>query len=202
MQRIGRPTVRDAAYTGTRHPNRLWTFAKTPKGLAAFGSAGLLVVASTVMAAVLWSQDATISSASQDSDISFLDGGGGVLGFATVSIGSSGASASISLTGIAGAADFQVTDLLQIQNSDLSQAYSITLIRSADPNAAIDDLIFTVLDGLTVIETYDAADAAQGSAFTLPAGETYDIRLNMAIADGTAAGSLGSIDVGFQISPV
>ena len=133
MQRIGRPTVRDAAYTGTRHPNRLWTFAKTPKGLAAFGSAGLLVVASTVMAAVLWSQDATISSASQDSDISFLDGGGGVLGFATVSIGSSGASASISLTGIAGAADFQVTDLLQIQNSDLSQAYSITLIRSADP---------------------------------------------------------------------
>lgn len=177
-------------------------FLASPKGITFVVTGMLVLVASGVIAAVLWTQDVSFTNASQDSDISFVDGGGGVLNFAEVTIGSSGASASLDLSGVAGAANFQVTDLLQIQNSDGSQAYSITLARDAAPNVAITQLLFTVLDGATPVRTFDAATSSSAAAFTLPAGETYDIRIDMAIADGTAAGALGSMDLQFTIAPV
>lgn len=157
-----------------------------------------LLVAGVVTAAVLWRQDVTVSSAAQASDVVFVDGGGGVAGYATVSVGGSGTSATLTLTGVSGA-ELQVTDLLQIQNTDASQAYSVTLERSAAPNAAITGLVFTVLDGATPIKTFDAAAAASATAFTLPVSTTYDIRIDMVVADGTSPGSLGSFDLQFEI---
>lgn len=163
------------------------------------GLAAALVVAGVVSAAILWRQDVTVTSAAQASDVVFVDGGGGVAGFATVSVGSSGTSATLTLTGISGAS-LQVTDLLQVQNSDATQAYSVTLKRSAAPDAAITGLTFTVLDGGSTIKTFDAAAAASATAFTLPASTTYDVRIDMTVADGTAAGSLGSFDLQFEIA--
>lgn len=160
-----------------------------------------LVVSGVVTAAILLRQDVGVTNAAQASDVVFVDGGGGVAGFATVSIDSSAASATLTLTGVAGAANLQVTDLLRIQNTDVAQAYSVTLARSAAPNAAITGLTFTVLDGATVVKTFDAASAASATAFTLPAATTYDVRVDMVVADGTAAGSLGSIDLQFSIVP-
>lgn len=177
-------------------------FLRTPKGLTFLVTGLLITVASGVIAAVLWTQDVSFSNSSQDSDISFVDGGGGVTNFAEVTIGTSGASATLDLAGVAGAANFQVTDLLRIQNSDLTQDYSITLSRDSAPNVAITSLVFTVLDGVTTMETYDAAAAASGSAFTLGAGDTFDIRIDMVITDGTTAGSLGAMDLQFTIAPI
>lgn len=201
MARIGSPRVSQARYR-PRRMDRFLTALRTPKGIAVVGTALLITIASSVMAAVMWTQAASVTNGSQDSDITFADGGGGVADFATVTIGSSGASASISLTGVAGAANFQVTDLLQISNGDATQDYSITLGRDSVPNAAITSLVFTVLDGATVIKTYDAVAAASATAFTLSATDTYDIRIDMAITDGTAVGSLGSVDLEFTIAPV
>lgn len=174
----------------------------SPKGVTFAVTGFLVMIASGVLAAVLWTQDVSFSNSSQDSDISFADGGGGVTNFAEVTIGTSGASATLDLAGVAGAANFQVTDLLQIQNSDLSQDYTITLSRGSTPIVAITSLVFTVLDGVTTVETYDAVASGSGSAFTLGAGETFDIRIDMAITDGTTAGSLGSMDLQFTIAPV
>lgn len=186
----------------SRKKAALMAFLRTPKGLTFLVTGLLITVASGVIAAVLWTQDVSFSNSSQDSDISFVDGGGGVTNFAEVTIGTSGASATLDLAGVAGAANFQVTDLLRIQNSDLTQDYSITLSRDSAPNVAITSLVFTVLDGVTTMETYDAASAASGSAFTLGAGDTFDIRIDMVITDGTTAGSLGAMDLQFTIAPI
>lgn len=164
--------------------------------------AALLVVAAGAAAALLLRQDVAVSTSSQASDVQFLDGGGGVTGYGTISVGTSGASATLTLTGVAGAANMQLTDVLQIENTDATQAYSITLKRSAAPPAAVDVLEFTVLDGATVIESFDAAAAASATAFNLPASTTYDIRIDMTVADGTAAGALGSFDLQFEIVAV
>lgn len=162
----------------------------------------IVVFATVVTAAIILRQDVGVDSASQVSDVVFVDGGGGVAGFASVSIDTSAASATITLTGVAGAANLQITDLLQVQNTDATQAYSVTLKRSAAPDAAITGLTFTVLDGVTTIKTFDAANAASATAFTLPVSTTYDVQIDMIVADGTAAGSLGSIDLQFEIAPV
>ncbi len=162
----------------------------------------LLLVASVVAAAILLRQDIGVTNAAQASDVQFVDGGGGVPGYATVSIGSSAASAALTLTGVAGAANLQVTDLLQIQNTDATQAYTVTLKRSAAPDAAVTGLTFTVLDGATVIRAFDAAAAASAAAFTLPVSSTYDIRIDMIVADGTAAGALTGFDLQFEIVAV
>ena len=174
----------------------------TAHKLMASTLAGLLVVATVVSAAVLWRQDVAFTNASQDSDITFVDGGGGLTGFATLALGTGATSATLTLTGVAGVAAFQVTGLLQIDNAAVAQDYEITLSRSAAPNAAIDSLTFTVLDGVSTVETFDAKNTASATAFTLPAGDTYDIRIDMTIAAGTVAGSLGALNLQFTISPL
>lgn len=162
----------------------------------------VVAVAGAGAAAILLRQDVAVSSSSQDSDVVFVDGGGGLAGYATVSVGTSGASATVTLTGVAGAANLQVTDLLQIQNTDATQAYTVTLKRSATPPAAIASITFTVLDGVTTIRAYEAVGAASATAFTLPVSTTYDVRIDVVVADGTAAGALGSFDLQFEIAPV
>ncbi len=161
-----------------------------------------MLVAGIAAAAIALQQDVTTTSASQDSDVKFTDGGGGLAGFATNTIDSSGASATISLTGVAGAA-LSVTDLLTLTNSDATQDYSVTLSRSAAPNGAITKLEFVVKnDAEATVETFDAATTATGSAFTVSATKAYDISVNMDVADGTAVGSLGSITLQFTLVPV
>lgn len=192
--RPGRPAI--SALQATQTALRWYRRKKVVGSIASV----LLITSAAVTAAILIQQDVTVSGASQDSDVKFVDGTGGVAGFATVAIGTSGASATISLTGIAGAS-LQVTDLLRIQNTDATQAYTVTLSRSGAPNAAIESLVFTVLDGVTTIKSFDAASAASATAFTLPVSTTYDIRINVGVADGTAAGPLGSLALQFSIAP-
>lgn len=96
----------------------------------------------------------------------------------------------------------QVTDLLTVTNTDVTQDYSVTLSRSAAPNGAVTKLEFVVKDGATTVETYDAAQAATGTAFTMNASDSFDITVNMDIADGTTAGSLGSFTLEYTIVPI
>ncbi len=198
---VARPSRRHAATTNAGAKAASKAATSSAKLWWAIGITATLV-AGAATAAILIRQDVAVSTSAQASDVTFLNGGGGVAGFATISLGSSGTSATLTLTGIPGAANFQVTDLLQISNSDATQAYTVTLSRSAAPNGAITQLLFTVLDGATTIKTFDAAAASSATAFTLPVSKTYDIRVDMVIADGTAAGSLGSIDLQMVIAPV
>lgn len=197
LQKTPTPT---RTHTRTMPPSLLGWASHHKMAVAVFTA--LILVSATAAGALLLRQDVAVSTSSQASDVQFADGGGGVAGFGTISVGSSGASATLTLTGVAGAANMQLTDVLQIQNTDASQAYTVTLKRSAAPPAAVDALTFTVLDGASTIKSFDAAASASATAFTLPVSTTYDIRIDMAVADGTAAGALGSFDLQFQIATV
>lgn len=166
-----------------------------------------VLVASVVTAAVFIRQDIAISPSAQAPDVVFSTGDDYALintaGYATVTIGSSGTSATFSLNGVPGAALVQLGDVLTLENTDVSQAYNVTLKRSAAPDAAIDGFdvqVYTAADSL--VESFDAAAGASGTTFSLPAATTYDITIEISIADGTAAGALGSFDLQFELVPV
>lgn len=161
--------------------------------------AAAVVCMGLAAAAISWQQDVSVTNASQDTDVTFTDGGGGAAGFAVVT--QTGSSATMQLTGVAGAA-LEITDLLTVTNSDPTQDYQVTLSRSEAPNGAVTKLEFVVKDGATTVETYDAAAAGTGTAFTLGASDAFDITVNMDVADGTAAGALGSFTLEFTIVPV
>ncbi len=190
---------RPVEFIERRPAPKRWAFLSGGRG--ALWVAAAVVCAGIAAAAISWQQDVTIDSASQDTDIVFSDGGGGLTGFATTTITGSGSKATLALTGVAGAA-MQVTDLLTVTNTDVTQDYSVTLSRSAAPNGAVTKLEFVVKDGATTVETYDAAQAATGTAFTMNASDSFDITVNMDIADGTTAGSLGSFTLEYTIVPI
>lgn len=173
---------------------------------AAIGVAALLAVAAVVAGAVLLRQDVAVSSAAQAPDVIFASGTDyatiNAAGFATLSVGSTGTSATLSLSGIPGAASLSLTDVMKVTNQDPSQAYTLTLSRSATPNAALTGMTFTVQNAAdAVIATYNAATTGSSSSFSLPAATTYDISVAVTIADGTAIGSLGSFTLQFTLVP-
>ncbi len=167
----------------------------------------LIAGASLAVAALVIRQDVTTTPAAQTPDVKFLAGTDytaiNVAGFATFSVGSSGASASLSLAGVSGAALVSLGDVMKLQNLDADTSYSVTLARSAVPNAAITSFVVTIKDGGTTLLTWDAVAAATSSAFTLVPSKTLDISVALVITDGTAAGALSpAFGMQFSLSPV
>lgn len=166
--------------------------------LFAIAAVVALVMAGVGIAAVLIRHDVTSTPAASAPDIQFLQGTGyssiNVAGFATVTPSASGASATISLNGVAGAALTSLPQVMRITNNGAA-AHTITLARSTgatDLDAALDDFIVVLENAGTPVLTWDAADSASSSAYALPAGATRDITINLRVADGTLAGAIGS----------
>jgi hypothetical protein len=179
---------------------------RTPTRIA-LALAALLSIAAVVAGAVLLRQDVSVASAAQAPDVIFATGDDyaviNAAGFATLTVGSTGTSATLSLDGIPGAAALSLTDLMKVTNQDATQDYTLTLSRSAAPNAAITGMTFTVQNAAdTIIATYNAATTGSSASFSLPASTTYDISVAVTIADGTAIGSLGSFTLQFELVPV
>jgi hypothetical protein len=122
-------------------------------------------------------------------------------GFATVTLGSSGASATLALSGVSGAASVTLGNVLKLNNQDATHPETVTLMRSAAPNAAITSFLVTVKNGATQLVSWDAATTASSSSFTLPVSTAVDINITLIITDGTAAGALGSFAMEFSMTP-
>ncbi len=167
---------------------------------------GLLSITGFVAAAVVLQQDITVTPNAATPDVIFALGNDYTAinnaGFATATLGSSATSVTLTVNGIPGASDLQLGDLLKITNQDGTQGYNVTLTRSAAPDAAITAFEVQVFNATDVlIESWNAATAATGTTFSLPAGTTYDIRIDLVIADGTTVGALGGFDIQFDMVP-
>lgn len=167
--------------------------------------ATLLLLSGFVTAALLIRQDVATSPSTTAPDVKFLSGTGytaiNAAGFATLSLGSSGASANLALSGVSGAALVTLGDVMRLQNTDATQVYTVTLARSAALNAAITGFTVTIKDGASTLLTWDAASAATSSSFSLAVSKTLDISVALVVTDGTAAGALGSFGMQFSLAP-
>lgn len=167
--------------------------------------ATLLVIALVVAAVVTIRQDVTTTPSSKAPDVVFQNGADytsiNVAGFATVTLGSSGASATLALSAIPGAAQTNLGNLLRLTDNSATQAYTVTLARSTTLPAGITSMQLTVKNGATTLVTWDPGTASSSSSFTLPVSTTLDISVLAVITDGTAAGALGSIGLQFTLAP-
>lgn len=167
---------------------------------------GAIAVSTAVVAGVILTQTITTSPAAVAPDVVFALGEDytaiNAAGFATITIGTSGTSATATVNGVAGAADLQLVEVLNLTNQDGTQAYDITLKRSTTLNAAIVEFTVHVKTtaGATVVD-WDAQSAASSSSFNLPASTTYEISIDFRITDGTSTGGLGSFDMQFEMMP-
>lgn len=166
----------------------------------------LSLVAAATVGALLLRQDITTQPAAVAPDVLFQQGsdyaGINAAGFATLTLGSSGTSATLAVSGVPGAALVSLGNVLKINNQDTSQAYTVTLARSTTPNAAVNDFTITVKNGATTLVTWNAVSAAQSSSFALPANTALDVSIQVGVVDGTAVGSLGSFTVQASMVPV
>lgn len=157
------------------------------------------------IAALLIRQDVTTNPSTTAPDVTFVAGTDyatiNAAGFATLTIGSSGASATLALSGVSGAALVTLGNVMRLTNSDATVAYDVTLARSAVPNAAITSFIVTIKDGGTTLLTWDAVSAATSGTFNLDVSKTLDITIALVVTDGTAAGALGSFGMQFSLTP-
>lgn len=166
----------------------------------------LLVLGATVgLAALLIRQDVTTTTSASNAVLKFQNGPDyasiNVAGFATLSIPASGSSATFGLTGVSGAALTTLGDVLSINNTASSQNYTVTLTRSAAPNAAITSFVITVKDGASTLAAWDAVGTPSSGSFTHVAGRVLNVTVALTIADGTAAGSVGSFGMQFAFAP-
>ncbi len=186
---------------GAVSPSR--SFLARHKWTASGMAAVFVVAAAGISAAFLVREDIATTPSAVVPDVKFETGTDyatiNTAGFATLTIGSSGASATLSLNGVAGAALTSLTSLAKVHNTD-SVAYTIGFARSTTLNAAITDFTVTVKNGGTTILTWNAVSAATSSTFSLPATTTYDINIQLAVADGTAAGALGSFTMQVSVT--
>jgi hypothetical protein len=199
--------------------SRRATFAPTPAptpkpGLVAWmrvhkaasvSLATVLVVAVSAAAILAILQNVTTTPSAKAPLAVFQNGADYVAinaaGFATVTLGSSGASATLALSGVSGAASVTLGNVLKLNNQDATHPETVTLVRSAAPNAAITSFLVTVKNGATQLVSWDAATTASSSSFTLPVSTAVDINITLVITDGTAAGALGSFAMEFSMTP-
>ena len=166
----------------------------------------LLIVAGAGVAALLIRNDLTTSPSTTAPDVKFLSGTDyasiNAAGFATLTLGTSGASATLALSGVSGAALVSLGDVMKLQNTDATQQWTVQLARSTTLNAAITSFTVTLKDGATTLLTWDPVSAATSGTFTLDVSKTLDISIALVVVDGTAAGALGSFAMQFSIVPV
>ncbi|MGB0652486.1 MAG: hypothetical protein ACPGQL_04735 [Thermoplasmatota archaeon] len=166
----------------------------------------LLLVGAGAAAGIFLRQDIATTVGAADPDVVFAEGASypevSSAGFASMSFGASATSASLSLYSVPGAAAFQITDLMDLANSDATQAYNVSVARSAGLDAAITELTFTFNDAAgDPVTSWDAVASDTSAGFTLPADTTYTMDVSYLLADGTPAGDLGSFDLQVSLTP-
>jgi hypothetical protein len=173
--------------------------------VAALSITTLLVVAVAAAAVLAILQNVTTNPSAKAPLVVFQNGADyttiNAAGFATVTLGSSGASATLALSGVSGAASVTLGNVLKLNNQDATHPETVTLVRSATPNAAITQFLVTVKNGATTLVSWDAVTSASSSSFTLPVSTAADINITLVITDGTAAGALGSFAMEFSMTP-
>lgn len=167
----------------------------------------LAVLGATVgIAALLIRQDVTANPSASNAVIKFQNGNDytsiNVAGFATLTIPASGAKATMAMTGVSGAALTTLGDVLAINNTASAQNYTVTLTKSGTLNSAIQGLNVTVKDGASTLETWNVVTTTTSNSFTHVAGRVLNVTVAVNIADGTAAGALGTFDMQFAFAPV
>lgn len=187
-------------------PSRLKNALRTHRR-AVYAALAVVMLGVAVTAGVILVQKVAVTPAVSTPDVIFAQGDDysaiNLLGYATLSIGTSGTSATMSVSGIPGAADLQLTNLLNITNQHVSQDYSVALARSAALDTDIGNFTVTIKNAADATQvTWYAKDAASATAFTLPAGETYTIDIRFLVSDGVAAGNLDAFDLEFTLSEV
>ncbi|MEA3202692.1 MAG: hypothetical protein QOI63_358 [Thermoplasmata archaeon] len=154
-------------------------------------------------ATMLILQSVAVSPISKTPDVLFQNGTDyaalNTAGYATVVLGTSGTTAALSVSGIPGATSTALGKVLKITDTHVTNAYTVTLSRSAAPNAAITSFIVTVKNGATTLATWDAVASATSASFALAVSTSLDISVTLAIADGTAAGAVGSFSIDASI---
>lgn len=205
------PQVRSSKRAKAKTPEQT---GRAPQGLGAWmrlhkvavlAVVGTLLVSAAAVAVLTLRLDAAVAPAAKASPVIFAEGSDypaiNTAGFATLTVGTSATSASLSLSGVPGAAQVSLGNLLKITNQDEAQAYDVTLTRSTTLNAAITSLVVTVKDGTDTLATWDPKADASSATFTLPADTALDLSLAIVIADGTAVGGLGSFSMQVSMSP-
>jgi hypothetical protein len=189
-----------------------------PRGLAGwlrahqFGAAltgGLLVLASVATAVLIIRQDVATTAVAKTPYVVFENGadysGINTAGFATLTIGTSKTSATLSLSGVPGAAQVSLGNVLKLTNDDATHPNTVSLARSTTLPAAVTSFIVTVKDGTgggaATLLTWNAATTASSAEFTLPVSSSVHVSVVVVITDGTAAGSLGSFGMQFSLTP-
>jgi len=166
--------------------------------------AGVATVA-TVAAVLVMQLNVSVASAAKAPPVVFQNGGDyttiHAAGFATLTLGTSGTSASLSLSGVSGAASVSLGNVMKLTNSDATVDQTVTLTRSTTLNAAITSFVVTVKNGGSTLVTWDAVSSASSSSFTLPANTATDVTVALVITDGTATGSLGSFAIQAAMTP-
>lgn len=195
------PSRKELVAALQRPPARSWL--RRHRSLAALGV--LLVIAVAVVAVVTIRQDVTTTPSSKTPLVIFQNGADytsiNTAGFATITLGTSATSATLALSGIPGAAQTSLTNVLKLNNQDATHPEAVTLARSTTLNVAVTSFIVTVKNGATTLLTWDAATTATSSSFTLPVSTVLDISIVVVVTDGTAAGSLGSFGMQFSLAP-
>ncbi len=158
-----------------------------------------------VTAALTIRQDVTTNPSAVAPDVVFQSGtdyaGINTAGFATLTLGTSGASATLALSGVPGAASVSLGNVMKLNNQDATQAYTVTLARSTTLDTDITSFVVTIKNGASTLLTWDAATTATSSSFTAPAATALDISISLVIADGVAAGAQGSFGMQFSLVP-
>ncbi len=171
----------------------------------AFLLLSLAFLVSGAGASVLLREDVSLGASAAQSDVIFAPGPDYVsianAGYASLSLGQSQASAELAVVGISGAAYLGLTELFTIQNQDPAQAYTVSMARSGAASAAIQSLTITLRDAAGAsVASWDAL-AGPSPAFTISGGSSLHADVEIVVADGTPAGSLGAFDMQLHMSP-
>ncbi|HLF15909.1 MAG TPA: hypothetical protein VI796_00530 [Candidatus Thermoplasmatota archaeon] len=198
--RAKRPVTRVG--TARRRPLPRWLFGHP---FLAASTMAILATASLVAAALAIREDVTTNPSAVAPDVVFANGADyasiNAAGFATLTLGSSGTSATLAVSGIPGAALVTLGNVMKLDNQDATQAYSVTLSRSGSVDADITSFQVVVRNGASTLLTWDALGATS-SAFTAPANTALDVTISLTIATGTAPGAQGSFTMQFNLAPV
>ena len=125
------------------------------------------------------------------------------LGFADLTILSSGTSATLSVDAVPGAASTALGEVLQIHNQDSTRSWSVTLSRSAAPDADFSSFVFSIAEqgGPSVDSSWNLVTESSTGPFTMSPGEIWELSLTLALANGVT-GAQGSFDLQVSIAPV
>ena len=173
--------------------------------MATAGVVATVLLAATAAAVLTMQINTTVTPSAKAPPVVFASGSDYTsingAGFATLTLGTSATSATLAMSGVAGAASVQLGNVMKITNSDATQAYTVTLSRSAAPNAAFTTFSVLVKNGASTLTTWDVVASSSSSSFVIPAGVATDVSITTAITDGTATGALGTFTMQVSITP-